>query len=152
MSNTSVKLFFSTKASGGFACPRQILVGGEGLNTPAPCSAAYCAKDAYRQSRPVLAHMDISLRAFSLGAWTAISKNSSQRGRRRGRNNLRNGDFGRARKQAKVGEGSETARRLGRFSSVFVASIEQHQELNLTSRYWSQVGRNLYPFSHFGWF
>ena len=125
---------------------------GEGLNTPAPCSAAYCAKDAYRQSIPVLAHMDISLRAFSLGACTAISKNSSQRGRRRGRSNLRNGDFGRARKQAKVGEGSETARRLGRFSSAFVASIEQHQELNLTSRYWSQVGRNLYPFSHFGWF
>ena len=94
---------------------------GEGLNTPAPpCSAAYCAKDAYRQSRPVLAHMDISLRAFSLGACTAISKNSSQRGRRRGRNNLGNGDFGRARKQAKVGEGSETARRLGRFSSNLV--------------------------------
>ena len=100
----------------------------------------------------MLAHMDISLRAFSLGACTAISKNSSQRGRRRGRSNLRNDDFGRARKQAKVGEGSETARRLGRFSSAFVASIEQHQELNLTSRYWSQVGRNLYPFSHFGWF
>ena len=38
MSNTSVKVFFSTKASGGFACPRQILVGGggEGLNTPVP--------------------------------------------------------------------------------------------------------------------
>ena len=83
---------------------------------------------------------------FSLAACTAISKNSSQRGRRRGRNNLRNGDFGRARKQAKVGEGSETARRLGRFSSAFVASIEQHQELNLTSRYWSTCRSKSIPF------
>ena len=71
MSNTSLKVFFSTKASGGFACPRQIWVGGEGLNKAKhscpPTTAAY-AKGAYWQSRPVLAHMDISLRAFSSGA------------------------------------------------------------------------------------
>ena len=30
LSNTAVKMFFSTKASGGFVCPRQILVGGAG--------------------------------------------------------------------------------------------------------------------------
>ena len=45
-----------------------------------------------------------------------------------------------------MGEGSETARRLGRFSSAFVASIEQHQELNLTSRYWSTCRSKSIPF------
>ena len=50
LSNTSVKMFFSTKASGGFVCPRQILVAGAGggaLRIPLPpCSAVY-AKDAF---------------------------------------------------------------------------------------------------------
>ena len=100
----------------------------------------------------MLVHMDILFTGIFFGCANRISKNSSQRGRRWGRNNLRNGDFGRARKQAKVGEGSETARRLRRFSSGFVASIEQHQEvlLRLISHQGTgvHVSRNPYPFSH----
>ena len=62
------KTVFQHQSVGGLCMPSPNFGWGEGLNTPAPCSAAYCAKDAYRQSIPVLAHMDISLRAFSLGA------------------------------------------------------------------------------------
>ena len=62
------KTVFQHQSVGGLCMPSPNFGWGEGLNTPAPpCSAAYCAKDAYRQSRPVLAHMDISSRAFFFG-------------------------------------------------------------------------------------
>ena len=64
------KTVFQHQSVRGICMPSLNFGWGEGL-PPAPlppCSAAYCAKDAYRQSRPVLAHTDISLRAFSLGA------------------------------------------------------------------------------------